>query len=43
MEVSIGKQENGFIEILNSEVFANKQIVFKGAYTLLMKMKNKEE
>jgi cobalt-zinc-cadmium efflux system membrane fusion protein len=42
-EVTIGTKENGFTEIKNSEAFANKQIAVKGAYTLLMALKNKAE
>lgn len=43
IEVVLGEKENGFITITNNEVLKNKKIVTKGAYTLLMKMKNKEE
>lgn len=43
VEVKIGNKEDGFIEILNSGGFANKSFVTKGAYTLLMKMKNMAE
>jgi len=43
IEVKTGNKENGFIEIKNSEVIANKQIVNKGAYNLLMALKNKED
>lgn len=42
-EVTLGAKENGYLEILNPEKFKNKKIVTNGAYTLLMKMKNKEE
>ncbi|WP_291143556.1 efflux RND transporter periplasmic adaptor subunit [Flavobacterium sp. UBA7680] len=42
-EVTVGAKENGYLEILNPEKFKNKKIVTNGAYTLLMKMKNKEE
>lgn len=42
-EVKTGNKENGFIEILNGEKLTQKQIVTKGAYTLLMKLKNKSE
>ncbi len=41
-EVQIGNTENGFTEIRNAQVFADKKIVFKGAYTLLMALKNVE-
>ena len=41
--VKIGRTENGFIEVLNPEEFKEKMIVVKGAYTLLMKMKNKSD
>ena len=42
-EVTPGLKENGFTEIKNPEAFANKQIAVKGAYTLLMALKNKAE
>jgi membrane fusion protein, heavy metal efflux system len=42
-EVEVGNKENGFVEIKNSETIDNQAIVRKGAYTLLMKSKNKEE
>jgi cobalt-zinc-cadmium efflux system membrane fusion protein len=42
-EVSTGAKENGFIEIKNIEASDNQMIVTKGAYTLLMVLKNKEE
>lgn len=42
-EITVGTKENGYLEILNPEKFKNKKIVTNGAYTLLMKMKNKEE
>lgn len=42
-EVQIGDKENGFIQLLNPDELKNKELVTKGAYTLLMKLKNKEE
>lgn len=42
-EVSLGKKENNFIEVLNAADFRDKKIVSKGAYTLLMTLKNVEE
>ncbi|MDR0195583.1 MAG: efflux RND transporter periplasmic adaptor subunit [Myroides sp.] len=42
-EVKIGAKEDGYIQINNSETLNNKKIVTKGAYTLLMKLKNTEE
>jgi cobalt-zinc-cadmium efflux system membrane fusion protein len=42
-EVKLGKKENNFIEILNAADFKDKKIVSKGAYTLLMTLKNVEE
>jgi cobalt-zinc-cadmium efflux system membrane fusion protein len=42
-EATIGAKENGYLEILNPEKLKNKKLVTNGAYTLLMKMKNKEE
>lgn len=41
LEAVIGAQENGMVEIMNHELFNKKNIVLKGAYTLLMKMENK--
>ncbi|TPG44106.1 efflux RND transporter periplasmic adaptor subunit [Flavobacterium pectinovorum] len=41
-EVLTGNSENGFTEIVSND-FKNKAIVTKGAYSLLMKMKNIEE
>jgi len=42
-EVETGGSENGMIEITNSTPFEHKKIVIKGAYDLLMALKNKEE
>lgn len=42
-EVITGEKENGFTTIVNDEDLKNKSIVTKGAYTLLMVLKNKEE
>lgn len=42
-EITIGARENGFTEIMNPEDFTNKKLVVKGAYTLLMALKNKAE
>ena len=42
-QVTLGAHENGFVEIQNTAALENKQIVNKGAYTLLMKIKNVEE
>ncbi|WP_410880998.1 efflux RND transporter periplasmic adaptor subunit [Myroides sp. DW712] len=41
--VEVGETENGFTAIRNATILANKTIVSKGAYTLLMKLKNTEE
>lgn len=41
--VTVGNTENGFTEIKNFKELTNKTVVVKGAYTLLMAMKNKEE
>jgi len=43
VEVKIGNNENGFVEILNPGYIQNSTIVKKGAYTILMKLKNKTE
>ncbi|MCC7532937.1 MAG: efflux RND transporter periplasmic adaptor subunit, partial [Bacteroidia bacterium] len=42
-EVQIGNAENGFTEIISAEKLANKNIVVKGAYHLLMVLKNTDE
>ena len=42
-EVKIGNSENGFAEILDTERLIENSIVTKGAYTLLMKLKNKAD
>ncbi len=42
-EVQLGDKENGFIQVLNPDELKNKELVTKGAYTLLMKLKNKED
>ncbi len=42
-QVNTGNTENGFTEIASATDFANKNIVVKGAYSLLMKIKNTEE
>lgn len=42
-EVSVGEIENGLIALHNADFLKNKKIVTKGAYTLLMKLKNTEE
>lgn len=42
-EAKTGNHENGFIEVLNDTEFENAKIVTKGAYTLLMKLKNKAD
>lgn len=43
IEVKTGAKENGFVEIVNNEKLNNQPIVVKGAYSLLMKLKNSEE
>jgi len=40
-EIEIGNTENGFTEIVSGSQFSDKLFVTKGAYHLLMKMKNK--
>lgn len=42
-EIKTGDSENGFIEIISGADWVNKNIVVKGAYNLLMTMKNKVE
>lgn len=39
-EVNVGEKENNFIEILEAGKIESKKVVIKGAYTLLMKLKN---
>ena len=43
LPVETGVKENKFIEIINSDKLINREIVTKGAYTLLMALKNKSE
>ncbi len=43
VEVSVGVLENGFVEIINAESIKGKVVVIKGAYSLLMSIKNKQE
>lgn len=43
IEVTAGTTQQGFIEIVNAEKLSNKNIVTKGAYSLLMSLKNKSE
>lgn len=42
-EVKTGNSENGVVEILENESLKKTAIVTKGAYTLLMKLKNKAD
>lgn len=42
-EVEVGESTNGFIEVKNYTDLLNKKIVSKGAYALLMALKNKAE
>lgn len=43
INVSTGQKENKHIQILNEQDIKDQKVVIKGAYTLLMKMKNVEE
>jgi membrane fusion protein, heavy metal efflux system len=43
VEVKKGVRENGLVEILSAEELTGKKIVTKGAYWLMMKLKNVEE
>ena len=43
VEIQPGQKENGKVQIINYQILINKKIVTKGAYTLLMKMKNVAE
>jgi cobalt-zinc-cadmium efflux system membrane fusion protein len=40
-EVQVGSSENGFTEILQTDKISNSDFVVKGAYSLLMSLKNK--
>lgn len=42
-EVQIGDSENGFIPVTNPEIIKGKKLVLKGAYNLLMALKNSAE
>ena len=42
-ELTLGVEENGYTEILNADQLSNQWIVRKGAYTLLMALKNRAE
>ncbi len=42
-EVMIGESENGYTEIISADDIIDKNIVVKGAYSLLMKMKNTDD
>ena len=43
VEITTGTKENGFTEVLVTEPLTSESIVLKGAYTLLMSLKNKAE
>ena len=43
VEVKLGNTEKGLTEVTMDDSFYNKNFVLKGAYNLLMQMKNKEE
>ena len=43
VETQIGESQNGYTEIVSSASLTSKDIVTKGAYTLLMSLKNTEE
>jgi cobalt-zinc-cadmium efflux system membrane fusion protein len=40
-EVKVGSSENGFTEIQQTEKIVSAEFVLKGAYSLLMSLKNK--
>jgi cobalt-zinc-cadmium efflux system membrane fusion protein len=42
-EIKTGDVEKGFVEIISGVGLTDKKIVIKGAYNLLMAMKNKVE
>ena len=43
MEVQVGNTENGFTEVLQTNKLVSAEFVVKGAYSLLMSLKNKVE
>jgi len=43
MEVEVGTANEGFVSIQNHSSLLNKNIIGKGAYALLMALKNKTE
>ncbi len=43
LEIQPGQKEAGRTQIINFQIFTGKKVVTKGAYTLLMKMKNVAE
>jgi cobalt-zinc-cadmium efflux system membrane fusion protein len=43
VEVKLGNTENGHTEVIMENALLNKNFVLKGAYNLLMQLKNKEE
>ena len=43
IEVEIGNTEKGLTEIMKTDKLINQDIVIKGAYSLLMSLKNKSE
>jgi cobalt-zinc-cadmium efflux system membrane fusion protein len=40
-ELQVGNTENGFTEVLLADKLTNSEFVVKGAYSLLMSLKNK--
>ena len=43
IEVTTGTTEKGLVEIINADTIKEKEIVIKGAYSLLMSIKKKQE
>jgi membrane fusion protein, heavy metal efflux system len=43
IEIETGSTENGFVEIKGNETVLDRQFVVKGAYSLLMKLKNTDD
>ncbi|MHC8950258.1 hypothetical protein ACYX7F_15060 [Sphingobacterium hungaricum] len=43
LNVEVGESGNEYVEVKNYSDFINKSIVSKGAYALLMALKNKVE
>jgi len=43
IEVTTGATDNGFVQIMNADALKEREVVIKGAYSLLMSIKNTQE